>query len=249
MDTAYHVAQPSMMLEEDVSDEAMSAIDAMFLHGTSLSDFERDEILQYREVFFGGPPPRKLAGGRGAPRNCGFDDASGRYRARLLDHVAYRYKLISMLGKGAFGDCFRAFDFKTSQFVALKIIRNEPRFHRQGKIEVNVLEMLRSHDQDDQYSLVHMEESMLFRNHLVITFELLGDDLYSELKSNNFAGFELPAVRAIAEDTLQCLELLGRLQIVHADLKPENILLRPAEDEDGSGVLESNVWMMISVNE
>lgn len=236
MDTAtYHVAQPSMMLDEDVSDEAMSAIDAMFLHGTSLSDFERDEILQYREVFFVGPQARKIEGVRGAPRNCGFDDASGRYRARLLDHVAYRYKLISMLGKGAFGDCFRAFDFKRSKFVALKIIRNEPRFHRQGKIEVNVLDMLRAHDADDQYSLVHMEDSMLFRNHLCITFELLGDDLYSELKGNNFAGFELPAVRDIAEDTLQCLELLGRLQIVHADLKPENILLRPAEDEDGSG--------------
>jgi len=101
-----------------------------------------------------------------------------------------------------------------------------------------VLEMLRSHDTHDEYCLVHMEDTMLFRNHLVITFELLGDDLYSELKANNFAGFELPAVRDIADDTLQCLELLGRLKIVHADLKPENILLRPAAEEDGSGPAE-----------
>ena len=236
--SAYHVDQPNMMLDDDddvVYQEAMSAIDAMFLHGTSLSDFERDEILQFRNVYFVGPQARKIEAVRGAPRNHGFDDGSGRYRARLLDHVGYRFKLISMLGKGAFGDCFRAFDFKTSKFVALKIIRNEPRFHRQGKIEVNVLEMLRAHDINDEYSLVHMEESFLFRGHLCITFELLGDDLYSELKNNNFAGFELPQVRDVAEDTIQCLELLSRLQIVHADLKPENILLRPAADDVGSG--------------
>jgi len=215
--------------------EAIGPVDALYLHGHKLSDFEREEILDFNKVYYVGDEAKKIDASRGAPRNHGFDDASGRYRARLLDHVAYRYKLCSTLGKGAFGDCFRAYDFAREQFVALKIIRNEPRFHRQGKVEVNVLSMLRNSDPDDEYALVHMIDSMIFRNHLCITFELLGNDLYSELRAGGFAGFEADDVRGITDDILRCLTLLADLKIVHADLKPENILLRPARTDDGAG--------------
>jgi len=207
--------------------EMISPIDALYLHGTHFTDYEREEVLDFKQVWYVGENVKKIDAIRGGPRNCGFDDSTGRYRCRVNDHVAYRYKLVAPLGKGAFGDCFRAFDFERRQWCALKIIRNEPRFHRQGKVEVNVLELLRAHDRDDDYSLVHMIDHMIFRNHLVITFELLGNDLYSELRSNGFVGFAPAISRDIAGDILQCLELLERLQVVHADLKPENILLRP----------------------
>lgn len=215
--------------------EAIGPVDALYLHGHQLSDFEREEILDFPQVYYVGDQAQKIDASRGAPRNHGFDDASGRYRARLLDHVAYRYKLCTTLGKGAFGDCFRAYDFARQQFVAIKIIRNEPRFHRQGKVEVNVLSMLRNSDPDGEFALVHMIDSMVFRNHLVITFELLGNDLYSELRVGGFAGFEPVEVRGMTSDILRCLSLLSDLKIVHADLKPENILLKPEPSEDGAG--------------
>lgn len=220
--------------------EIMSPIDALYLHGSSLTDFEREEILDFKEVFYVGANAKKIDAVLGGPRNSGFDDSTGRYRCRIDDHVAYRYKLTAPLGKGAFGDCFKAYDYKRQMWVALKIIRNEPRFHRQGKVEVNVLDMVRGQDQDDEYSLVHMVDHMLFRNHLVITFELLGKDLYSELRAGGFAGFAPSACRDIGGDILRCLELLERLQIVHADLKPENILLRPVPIcvDDGAGPAE-----------
>jgi dual specificity tyrosine-phosphorylation-regulated kinase 2/3/4 len=138
----------------------------------------------------------------------------------------------STLGKGAFGDCFKAYDYKRQQYCAVKIIRNEPRFHRQGKVEVNVLEMLAAADPADQFSLVHMVDHMLFRGHLIITFELLGNDLYTELRLGNFAGMAQNVTQDIAGDILRCLELLGRMQVVHADLKPENILMRPDHNEE-----------------
>jgi dual specificity tyrosine-phosphorylation-regulated kinase 2/3/4 len=215
--------------------EMMSPIDALYLHGEHFTEFEREEVLDFKEVFYVGAGAKKINAARGGPRNHGFDDSTGRYRCRTNDHVAYRYKLTAPLGKGAFGDCFRAYDYKRQKWVALKIIRNEPRFHRQGKVEVNVLEMLRGHDRDDGYSLVHMVDHMLFRNHLVITFELLGNDLYSELRAGGFAGFAPSACREISGDILRCLELLERLQVVHADLKPENILLRPEPICNGAG--------------
>jgi len=218
----------------DFEIEPVSAIDALFLHGHCLSDYEREEILDFREVYYVGERARKVEAVRGAPRNGGYDDSTGRYRGRLLDHIAYRYKMCSTLGKGAFGDCFKAYDYKRQQYCALKIIRNEPRFHRQGKVEVNVLEMLTAADPADQFSLVHSIDHMLFRGHLIITFELLGNDLYTELRLGGFAGFAQNETRDIAGDILRCLELLGRMQVVHADLKPENILLRPDHDEEDS---------------
>ena len=82
--------------------ESVSAIDALFLHGHNLSDYEREEILDYREVYYVGDRSVKGDAVKGSPRNCGFDRDDGRYRQRLLDHVAYRYKVCSTLGKGAF---------------------------------------------------------------------------------------------------------------------------------------------------
>lgn len=226
--------------EHELVVEPISPIDALYLHGHHLTDFEREEILDYRQVYYVGPNARKIDAVRGSPRNAGYDDATGRYRGRLMDHIGYRYKICSTLGKGAFGDCFKAYDFQRRQYCALKIIRNEPRFHRQAKVEVNVLEMLKDADPDDQYSLVHHVDNFLFRGHLIITFELLGNDLYSELRAGGFAGFPQNETKDMAGDILRCLELLGRVQVVHADLKPENILLRPngataAVDSAGAG--------------
>jgi len=204
----------------------MTPVDALCIYGGHLSEYEQDEILDHPEVWYVGEGAQKLEAVRGAPQNGGFDDQSGRYLYRYLDHVAYRYKLMEPLGKGAFGDCLRAYDYKLRRWVALKIIKNEPRYHRQGKVEVNVLELLRRNDQTGEHSLVHMIDSLIFRNHLVITFELLGTNLYSALRARGFSGFEQPTIQAIAADILRCLKLLRTLDVVHADLKPENILLR-----------------------
>ena len=43
------------------------------------------------------------------------------------DHIAYRYEILELLGKGSFGQVIRAYDHKTQQYVAIKIIRNKKR--------------------------------------------------------------------------------------------------------------------------
>jgi dual specificity tyrosine-phosphorylation-regulated kinase 2/3/4 len=139
------------------------------------------------------------------------------------DHVFFRYEIQSKLGKGAFGDVYQVFDHKVGERVALKIIRNERRFHHQGKIEVAVLKALREHS--ERYQYVKMIDTFTFRGHLCLTFELHFHDLYSELKSRDFEGLFVQDVQHIAASIATCLKLCRKLGIVHADLKPENVLL------------------------
>ena len=50
-----------------------------------------------------------------------------------------------------------------------------------------------------------VHDHFYFRNHLCITFELLGMNLYELIKKNNFHGFSLSVVRRIAIALLKCL--------------------------------------------
>lgn len=199
--------------------------DALRVHFRSLTSYEREEIHQYGTVYFVGERARKIHAVDGLPSNGGYDDSNSRYLAKKHDHVAYRYEIVSGLGKGAFGDVYRALDHRTNQEVALKIIRNERRFHRQGKVEVKVLDILRSQDTNDDMCCVHMIDYFIFRGHLCITFEMHHNDLYTELKAGGFSGLDPAHVRDITGNTLQCLGLLAKNNIVHADLKPENMLI------------------------
>jgi len=208
----------------------MTPAQAMQTYGRVLSDYEKREIYHYNPIFFVGDRARKIQAVDGASNNGGFDDNNSRYLAKKHDHILYRYEILSGLGKGAFGDVYKAYDHATEKMVALKMIRNEKRFHRQGKVEVKVLNMLRDQDTDYSHCCVHMLDYFVFRNHLCITFEMHHNDLYTELKSGGFVGFDTDYVQQITEDTLRCLELLHRNSIVHADLKPENMLMTSSND-------------------
>lgn len=63
--------------------------------------------------------------------NFGYDDERGDYHVVPSDHIAYRYEVCSVLGKGSFGQVLKVLDYKTGTWKALKIIRNKKRFHHQ----------------------------------------------------------------------------------------------------------------------
>lgn len=63
--------------------------------------------------------------------NYGYDDDRGDYQVTPRDHIAYRYEVQSVLGKGSFGQVLKVLDYKTGSHKALKIIRNKKRFHHQ----------------------------------------------------------------------------------------------------------------------
>nr|KAG5698589.1 hypothetical protein BaRGS_027100 [Batillaria attramentaria] len=204
----------------------MTPSEALKLYRSKLSVYEQTEILDYPEIYFLGLEAKKVEGVPGGASNNGYDDESGSYIKVLHDHMVYRYEILEVLGKGSFGQVVKCYDHKTDLMVAVKIIRNKKRFHHQALVEVKILDALRRKDKDNQFNIIHMSEYFYFRNHLCITFELMGMNLYELIKKNNFQGFTIALIRRFAFSLLQCLKLLQREKIIHCDLKPENILLR-----------------------
>lgn len=76
--------------------------------------------------------------------HVGFDDERGDYNVVEHDHLAYRYEVLGILGKGSFGQVLKCSDHKFKVLRAVKMIRNKRRFHQQALVEVKILEHLRN---------------------------------------------------------------------------------------------------------
>ena len=124
---------------------AREALSPALVQTVNLNIFERGEIVDYKEVYFAGNrSAKKIAGDlHESAMNFGYDDDRGDYNIVDGDHLAYRYEVVDLLGKGSFGQVVRCIDHKTGILVAVKIIRNKKRFHQQALVEVNILQKLR----------------------------------------------------------------------------------------------------------
>jgi dual specificity tyrosine-phosphorylation-regulated kinase 2/3/4 len=106
---------------------------------SSLSDYERKEVLDYDRIYYAPLKRVKREPQNGSTYNYGYDDERGDYLVINGDHMCYRYEVIKILGKGSFGQVAQCRDHKTGGSVAVKIIRNKKRFHSQALVEVKIL--------------------------------------------------------------------------------------------------------------
>lgn len=185
--------------------------------------------------------------------NDGYDDDRGDYLVLAQDHLAFRFEVLHMLGSGSFGQVVCCWDYQRSQQVAVKIIRNRKKYKEQSLVEVQILSQLQRayHTTGDTSSrhakqgceaklkpkaggqrtqtarIVKMYEYFVFRNHVCISFELLGINLYEYLKLRFFQGLPMDNIRDIGAQLVATLRLLHTQRVIHCDLKPENILIKP----------------------
>lgn len=107
------------------------------------------------------------------------------YKAVRGDHIAYRYQILDILGKGSFGQVLKVLDHKTNEEKALKIIRNEPKFHFQVKIEIKILKFMQEKHCSD-YNIIQLRDFFIFRGHQCLIFDIMSMNLYEFLKMNKF---------------------------------------------------------------
>ena len=60
----------------------------------------------------------------------------------------------------------KVFDHKKKEYGALKIIRNQKKFHFQAKIEIKLLKYMNHHNGQD-YNIIELKDHFVFRNHVV----------------------------------------------------------------------------------
>lgn len=133
---------------------AFSLTQVMMLYMNKLTAYEHHEIYKYSQIYFIGANAKKRSGT--GPNNSDYDNENGSYIHIPHDHVAYRYEVLKIIGKGSFGQVVKAYDHKTREHVALKMVRNEKRFHRQAQEEIRILKHLRGQDKENTFNIIHM---------------------------------------------------------------------------------------------
>jgi hypothetical protein len=132
-----------------------------------------------------------------------------------------RYELRGLLGRGAMGRVYRAWDSKLDREVALKVVsqgadqKNRERFHR----EVIAIASLRHPNIVEVYDYSGPDSEQLY----YVMEKLDGEDLFNMLQSHG--PMPEPATVAVGHELCLALAIMHDAGIIHRDLKPENVFL------------------------
>ena len=140
-----------------------------------------------------------------------------------------KYKILSKLGSGSFGNVFLAENKYTKEKVAMKIIKKANKdLLSDGEIkdEINILKNLEHPD------IVRIIESFNTRESYVLVTEYCeGGELYDQVKNQ----LSETQIAVIFKQLLSGLAYLHSHNIVHRDLKLENILIQEIEKSKTTG--------------
>lgn len=172
--------------------------------------------IYYKGVSRNGSPPWRS------------DDKDGHYVFAIGENLTPRYRILSKMGEGTFGQVLECLDNERKEIVAIKVVRSIYKYREAAMIEIDVLQKLLRHDVGGA-RCVQIRNWFDYRNHICIVFEKLGPSLYDFLRKNSYRSFPIDLVREFGRQLLESVAFMHDLRLIHTDLKPENILLVSAE--------------------
>ncbi|KAD5803161.1 hypothetical protein E3N88_14521 [Mikania micrantha] len=178
-------------------------------------------IFSYSSIYYKGIPHN------GSPP-WRPDDKEGHYMFAVGENITPRYRILSKMGEGTFGQVLECLDNEKKEPVAIKIVRSINKYREAAMIEIDVLQKLARHDVSGS-RCVQIRNWFDYRNHICIVFEKLGPSLYDFLRKNNYRSFPIDLVREFGRQLLESVAFMHDLRLIHTDLKPENILLVSSE--------------------
>jgi hypothetical protein len=133
------------------------------------------------------------------------DDPEGHLIYTRGDRLETRYEILRTLGEGTFGKVTCCLDRLTGKQVAVKIIKNVPKYRAAAKIEIRVLEQIRDMQLDGQDICVQMLDWFDYSGHICLTFDMLGLSVFDFLKDNQYHPYPLFQVRHIAYQVIKAV--------------------------------------------
>lgn len=156
-----------------------------------------------------------------------------------------RYILVRKLGWGHFSTVWLAKDSQSlkNTHVAMKIVRSDKVYTEAAVDEIKLLKRVRSNIGEDvlgsQYILRLLDNfihSGPNGDHIVMVFEVLGENLLALIKKYEHRGIPMIYVKQISKQLLLGLDYMHRrCGVIHTDIKPENVLM---EIGDVEGIVE-----------
>jgi dual specificity tyrosine-phosphorylation-regulated kinase 2/3/4 len=180
-----------------------------------LTQLEELEIMTFPEVYYIRPsaPIDKLKN-YVTPK---------KFKFHFGEHIAYRFQMIQLLGKGSFGGVIKCNDHKYNRAVAIKLLRDGAKHRSHIAMENNFLTLLQT-DGGPANHIVVLHETFSFRGYFCFVLELHGLNLYQALGASHCSSLPPAVVEMIARQAAEALRFCQVKNVVHGDIKPENIL-------------------------
>ncbi|CAI6534191.1 CBM_HP2_G0035500.mRNA.1.CDS.1 [Saccharomyces cerevisiae] len=152
-----------------------------------------------------------------------------------------RYILVRKLGWGHFSTVWLAKDMVNNTHVAMKIVRGDKVYTEAAEDEIKLLQRVNDADntKEDSMGANHILKLLDHFNHkgpngvhVVMVFEVLGENLLALIKKYEHRGIPLIYVKQISKQLLLGLDYMHRrCGIIHTDIKPENVLMEIGDVE------------------
>lgn len=185
-------------------------------HRDFLTTLEEQEISSYREIYY--LRSRK-------PQDKSLNPVlPEKFQFVTNEHIAYRFQMLKVLGKCAFGGVIKCIDHKTGNQVAVKFLRDSPKHHQQIMYELQFLQKLQAQQGPEQHHIIKLHETFSYHGFFCFVMELGAEDVYQTLKTQNFKGFPMTVVQVVAKQGIEALAFVHKMGIMHCDFKPENVL-------------------------
>lgn len=168
------------------------------------------------------------------------DYAPGGYHTCYIgeNYKNNKYTLVRKLGWGHFSTVWLARDNDRCCHVAIKVVRSAKHYAETAIDEIKLLEKVTNSDAQHPghkhviLLLDHFMHEGPNGSHIVMVFEVLGENLLSLIRRYKHKGIPVVFVKQIAKQLLAALDCLHRIcGVIHTDLKPENVLIEVGDVE------------------